>query len=181
MGTRTKGGRGVRGGQRASDSKGSQNKLPAVFAAVVQKVVAEVQGLPPAERLDVFDLLLDLAARLPGVLDDPNKLQAAVTETFTAIGDTIHGRHGSVKTEVLIRAGDVEEDVASDWARYVGDKVVKLREKRELSQVQLAERSGLPQSHISRIERGKLSPSRKTVEKLALGLGVELRDLDPSA
>lgn len=67
------------------------------------------------------------------------------------------------------------------WKKYVAKQVAELRASRGMTQVQLAEESGLPQSHISRIERAALSPSRKTVERLAKALGVPLSRLDPSS
>lgn len=42
-----------------------------------------------------------------------------------------------------------------------------------LSQVQLAEKSGLKQSHICRLEIGKHKASIKTARKLAAALGIE--------
>ncbi|MDM8008608.1 MAG: helix-turn-helix transcriptional regulator [Phycisphaerae bacterium] len=44
----------------------------------------------------------------------------------------------------------------------------------------LASKSGLPQSHISRLEAGRHSPSHKTLEKLASALAVPVNRLDPS-
>ncbi len=67
------------------------------------------------------------------------------------------------------------------WIDYVADKIRKLREERGLTQVQLAEKSGLPQSHISRLEGRKHSPSRMTLEKIAFALGVDVSAFDPSA
>jgi transcriptional regulator with XRE-family HTH domain len=46
---------------------------------------------------------------------------------------------------------------------------------------QLARRSGLRQSHISRLERGRHSPSCVTLEKIAQALGIPVSQLDASA
>lgn len=67
------------------------------------------------------------------------------------------------------------------WVVFVGDKVQQLPKSANLTQIELAEKSGLPQSHISRIESAKLSPSRATLEKIAGALGVQLSAIDPSA
>ena len=67
------------------------------------------------------------------------------------------------------------------WLDFVSEKIRQLRLNAGFSQVQLAERSGLPQSHISRLESGKHSPSRITLEKISKALSVELSELDPSA
>jgi len=49
-----------------------------------------------------------------------------------------------------------------------------LREKRGLSQRELAERLGTTQSAVARLEAGNISPSLPTLDKLADALGVEL-------
>jgi len=49
-----------------------------------------------------------------------------------------------------------------------------LREKRGLSQRQLAERVGTTQSAVARLEAGSISPSLPTLDKVAEALGVEL-------
>ncbi|HET9092200.1 MAG TPA: helix-turn-helix transcriptional regulator [Acidimicrobiales bacterium] len=49
-----------------------------------------------------------------------------------------------------------------------------LREKRGLSQRELAERLGTTQSAVARLEAGNVSPSLPTLDKVAEALGVEL-------
>jgi ribosome-binding protein aMBF1 (putative translation factor) len=49
-----------------------------------------------------------------------------------------------------------------------------LREKRGLSQRELAELLGTTQSAVARLEAGNVSPSLPTLEKVAEALGVEL-------
>lgn len=53
-------------------------------------------------------------------------------------------------------------------------EVHALREKRGLSQRELAERLGTTQSAIARLEAGNVTPSLATLDKLADALGVEL-------
>lgn len=67
------------------------------------------------------------------------------------------------------------------WVQYVAQKVRQMRKHTGWTQIELAEKSGLPQSHISRIEAAKLSPSRVTLEKIAKAMGRPLSELDPSA
>jgi DNA-binding XRE family transcriptional regulator len=67
------------------------------------------------------------------------------------------------------------------WIEFVGNRIREHREAAGMTQVELAEKSGLPQSHISRLEGRKHSPSRATLEKIAKALGVVVSDLDPSA
>jgi len=48
-----------------------------------------------------------------------------------------------------------------------------------LSQAELAARSGVDQSAISFLERGRRRPTRKTMTRLAKALGVSLKALVP--
>jgi ribosome-binding protein aMBF1 (putative translation factor) len=53
-------------------------------------------------------------------------------------------------------------------------EIHSLREKRGLSQRELAERLGTTQSAIARLEAGNVSPSLATLDKVAAALDVEL-------
>jgi DNA-binding XRE family transcriptional regulator len=64
------------------------------------------------------------------------------------------------------------------WTNWIGTRLRESREKQGLTQLQVSERSGLTQSHISRIESGKHSPSRVTLEKLAQALDRPLSCFD---
>lgn len=48
------------------------------------------------------------------------------------------------------------------------------REEQNLSQRQLADRTGVTQSDISKIESGEANPTLETLKKLAKGLGMNL-------
>jgi ribosome-binding protein aMBF1 (putative translation factor) len=65
--------------------------------------------------------------------------------------------------------------VVFDQSYAIARQVLELRERRGTTQVQLAEGSGVPQSQISRIERGAISPTATTLTKLATVLDAELR------
>lgn len=58
----------------------------------------------------------------------------------------------------------------------VGQQVRKLREARNLSLRQVAERSGLSINAISRIERGEVSPTISSLERIAEALELRLCD-----
>lgn len=58
--------------------------------------------------------------------------------------------------------------------------VREIRESLGMTQVELAEKSGITQATISDIERGKVkSPSIDTAFRLAMALGVEAQDIFP--
>lgn len=71
--------------------------------------------------------------------------------------------------------------------RKLGEIVRGARERHAVSQQALALRAGTDQAAISRIERGEVSPSMETVERLLAALGERLalepvpleRDYDP--
>jgi ribosome-binding protein aMBF1 (putative translation factor) len=71
-------------------------------------------------------------------------------------------------------AGAVQSRVF-EGAFAVAMQVVELREKHGLTQVQLAERSGIDQGDISRIERGSAMPNEKTLIRIADALNADLR------
>ena len=53
-------------------------------------------------------------------------------------------------------------------------QIILARSKANLTQKELAERSGIKQSNISRLERGTYNPSLNSLKKIAKGLGKEL-------
>lgn len=65
-------------------------------------------------------------------------------------------------------------------ADHIGSQIKQHRKEKGYTQVQLAEKSGLDQPYICRLEAGGHSPSFKTLEKIAKALGVSVGDLDPS-
>ena len=73
----------------------------------------------------------------------------------------------------LSEAGKAQSRVL-EGAYAVAMQVVELREKRGLTQIQLAERSGIDQGDISRIERGSAMPNEKTLIRIADALSADL-------
>lgn len=59
----------------------------------------------------------------------------------------------------------------------LGRAVRAIREERGISQVELANSTGLTQSWISHVERGARNPSWSNVVRLAAGLGVSVAEL----
>jgi len=61
--------------------------------------------------------------------------------------------------------------------RGFGDHLRELRQKRGLTQVQVADRCGFPQARISELERGGRTPNLVTILRLALSLECKPVDL----
>ncbi len=58
----------------------------------------------------------------------------------------------------------------------IGDKLKEARTRRLMTQVQLADKSGVNQVTIARIERNQVDPRFSTIRRLAKAL-----DVDPTA
>lgn len=70
--------------------------------------------------------------------------------------------------------------MANEWAKlsqYLGSNVASLREKRRMSQLQLADLSGVPRSSITYLESGTANPSLKNLSRIAAALQVSLEEL----
>jgi transcriptional regulator with XRE-family HTH domain len=62
-----------------------------------------------------------------------------------------------------------------------GARILNMARRRAgLSQRELARRSGVPQPSISKIERGVISPTVDTIERLLRAAGMELEPVDRS-
>lgn len=59
----------------------------------------------------------------------------------------------------------------------LGARIRELRQKRGLSQQALAERVGIPQTHVSAMELGIQFPNLLTVHRLAIALECKVTDL----
>ena len=54
-------------------------------------------------------------------------------------------------------------------------QVIELREKHGFTQAQLAERCGIDQGDISRIEHGSTAPTARTLQRIAEALDADVR------
>ena len=88
----------------------------------------------------------------------------------------------SLKVELEKEFFEEDPAVRHKLDRYramVGAEIKKRREQLGMTQDQLAEKAGLPQSHVSRLERGKHVPTHVTMERLAAALDTSASQLDP--
>src|SRR5262245_17916555 len=64
----------------------------------------------------------------------------------------------------------------------LGARIKALREQRGLLQKQVAEKAGLTASKVSQIESGRMTPSLRTLGRLAEAFGISIPELlEPSA
>jgi predicted transcriptional regulator len=72
-----------------------------------------------------------------------------------------------------------DPEFAAEWERMqpemeVVRAIIKARIESHMTQAELAEKSGIRQSNISRIESGSNSPTVATLQQIAKGMGKEL-------
>jgi len=67
------------------------------------------------------------------------------------------------------------EEVKNNSDRLrIGQRIAELRKEQNLTQTQLAERCGLQQAHIARIETGRYSVGLDTLAQIATALGMKI-------
>lgn len=131
---------------------------------------AAVDSLDVEDRAALGRLWIELIACIFGSGDRDD-----VPEIINTMKEIIESKAGSAK--VFDTDGFTVE--TSKWLAYISSKIKDARKAAGLTQTQLAEKSGLPQPHISRLENGEHSPSRKTLERIANALGVDVQAFDP--
>jgi DNA-binding XRE family transcriptional regulator len=134
-------------------------------------LVERIKRLSDDDRNDLFKLVMELP-------------KADSSDELTSI--TVAMREILEQAPVRVQAMDQSPGSQpgaglQKWIDYVSDRIRAARKRIGMTQEELADKSGLPQSHISRLENGQHSPSRVTLEKIAAALGVQLTELDPSA
>jgi transcriptional regulator with XRE-family HTH domain len=65
----------------------------------------------------------------------------------------------------------------TEAGRIFGQRLRELREKRHLTQQQLADAVGIPHTHVSSLERGLLMPTLLTILRLAAALECKVSTL----
>lgn len=66
--------------------------------------------------------------------------------------------------------------MATDMRALVGTNLLRLRNRRKLTQDQLSERTGFTQSYISGLERGRRNPTVLTLHLFASALKAEVEE-----
>lgn len=79
------------------------------------------------------------------------------------------------KLEKKLRALENKAIDAYDLEYQVIRTLIEARRKRNVTQKQLAEMTGITQPDISRLENGRGNPSLRTLNNLAKGLGMVLK------
>lgn len=69
------------------------------------------------------------------------------------------------------------DESKSELVKRVGERIRRLRKEMNLSQEQLAVRSGLHTNYVGQVERGEKNLTLETLDKVVGGLGISLEEL----
>jgi DNA-binding XRE family transcriptional regulator len=83
--------------------------------------------------------------------------------------------HKQFHTELLKRPGYKEAYEALEPEFSVIDSIIEARIKQRMTQKELAEKVGITQSAIARIESGKISSTLDTIQKILARVGLKLK------
>jgi DNA-binding XRE family transcriptional regulator len=137
-----------------------------VQIAVGKLVEARLRRLTKSD-IDDLQALLPLLSH-----EDEDEKEAACS----AILEIMNPRVVGIRTMDISRA-----DALKSWLQFVSTRLRNTRESAGITQEELAKRTGIQQSHLSRLEQGEHSPTQKTLIKIANALGVAISVFDPSA
>jgi DNA-binding XRE family transcriptional regulator len=140
----------------------------AAMTMAVGIIVERINRLSQDDRTDLYELVKGLAVTENS--EDVESIRVAMME--------ILDQKAGQAQRMDMDDGEVPPGLQK-WMDYVGKRIRERRESAGLTQEELAARSGLPQSHISRLENSKHSPSRSTLEKIASALKISVAEFDP--
>ena len=152
---------------------GKIDSLPANAKSAVLALsifIDHLESIPPMDQEDLFDLLQEL--RKTTDEEEVASIRRAMVEIVSQVPVT-------VKRMPLAGVAKSTPEGLKKWSRHVGARIKELRVKAKLTQEELAAKTGLPQSHISRLEHAEHSATNMTLEKIARALGVEIGKIDP--
>ncbi len=129
---------------------------------------SRIETLDQADREDLFELMMVWGKTEDS--EEQRNTRRAMIEILT---------QEQVKSKNMSPVNSAMRNGSKSWALHVGRKIRELREKAELTQVQLSSLAGLPQSHISRLENAEHTATNLTLSKIAKALGVTVGDIDP--
>jgi ribosome-binding protein aMBF1 (putative translation factor) len=139
--------------------------LTMAFAVLMERI----RALSKEDRNDLFELSKALFAA--STKEEEESAAAAMREILE-------------QAPVNIKSLDLNAETGhglQKWIDYVGGRIKQARECAGLTQIELSEKAGLPQSHISRLENGQHNPSFSTLDKISKALDIPISQLDPSA
>src|ERR1700693_4446543 len=106
-------------------------------------LVERIRSLPKDDRDDLYELMKEIP-----VAETEEDLQ----EVFVGMSEILDQKDVSLEK---LNCDNKAGNGLQKWIDFVAERIKFLREAAGLTQTELAEKSGLPQSHISRLEGRK--------------------------
>ena len=175
---------GAKGEMHISISEdATPSDLPLMLGLLAEKGQREVpdkwarrwveERIPPRGRQNLGEIL-----RAQG-LDDYDEIELlASAEGRSAQDDFLIREVPAPRVDYAVVALDdqpsASESPARGWCAIIGPKIASYRRSMGLTQQQLAEKTGIDQAAISRIESGRANPTLNTLDALAEGVGASL-------
>ena len=141
------------------------SKLEALPLAVAV-ILDRVRNLSQEDKDDLLELVQLLGS------PDEEERQAAGQACLEILDQK--------KVRVVDFPLDGDPALMQKWLAWISGRIKQAREDANLTQEALSSSSGLPQSHISRLENGVHSPSSITLEKIAKATGKPMTYFDPN-
>lgn len=139
----------------------------AALTMAIAVLVERISSLPREDREDLFKLSKVLFAA-----ESPEESRSA-QRAFREILDQSKGK-------TVAFCSEDEASGMKGWIAFISGRIREARESAGLTQEALEAVTGLPQSHISRLENGVHSPSSTTLQKIANATGKPMTFFDPS-
>ncbi len=139
-----------------------------------QELLLTIRKLPERKRDRVFRMLAML--QLAECHDEAYEIATGIAEIVAKATGQIP--RGGRAVDLESGVSDETKEAVAAYHSQIGIAIRKRRDELNMTQEQLAEKAGLPQSHISRLEVGKHTPTRATIEKIAAALDTEPSKLD---
>ena len=139
------------------------------FKLIIDALTVNFKTLDKEGKTDLLEILQEAT-----LCSDPYELDELFHSMAEILFPSLIG---------TVQQGNFGEFNSAKLKRYVvniGKTISRLRRGKKWTQLNLAKKSGLMQSHISRLELGQHSPSHKTLKKIAGALRVNVSDIDPS-
>ena len=144
-----------------------QEHFPTAMDMAVVVLMERLQSLSMEDKNDLFELVPALCS------SDQEERNSAII----AFREIITQEPVSVS---VLKLEEASAEGFQRWKSFAGGRIREARETAKKTQAELAQETGIPQSHISRLERGEHSPSHRTLEKIAAALNVEVKAFAPS-
>jgi ribosome-binding protein aMBF1 (putative translation factor) len=140
--------------------------------AARQKIESEFRDRLRALDPESIENLRELFHLLRASTDDEERQEISGAIVEILIPESLEGIDSAAPSEEVRRRVDA-------YYRQVGATIRRRRQALRLTQAKLAALTGLPQSHISRLEHGQHAPTSATIERLATALKTTIESLDP--